>query len=103
MRPGDKFKATGERRRYTVMAADNRFAIAVKPFAAQKTYLYTITDLERGVRGPCNLVFGPPSELNTTVGAFEALIMLKNGEMEVSGRRYKPLEPEEINQLTDQS
>jgi glycine betaine/choline ABC-type transport system substrate-binding protein len=99
MKPGDKFKAAGERRRYTVMAADNRFAIAVKPFAAKKTYLYTITDLELGVRGPCNLIFGPPNELNTTWGAFEALIMLKSGEMAVSGRRYKPLEPEEIEQL----
>lgn len=99
MRPGDKFKATGERRRYTVMAADSRFAIAVKPFAAQKTYLYTITDLEKGVRGRCDLIFGPPGDLSTTVGAFEALIMLKNGDMAVSGRRYKPLEPEEIEQL----
>jgi hypothetical protein len=103
MRPGDKFKAVGERRRYTVMAADNRFTIAVKPFAARKTYLYTITDLKRGVRGRCDLIFGPPGDLNTTVGAFEALIMLKNGDMAVSGRRYKPLEPEEISQLTDQS
>jgi len=103
MRPGDKFKAVGERRRYTVMAADSRFAIAVKPFAARKTYLYTIMDLERGVRGRCDLIFGPPADLSTTVGAFEALTMLKNGEMGVSGRRNKPLEPEEIKQLTDQS
>jgi glycine betaine/choline ABC-type transport system substrate-binding protein len=99
MRPGEKFKATGERRRYTVMAADSRFAIAVKPFAAQKTYLYTITDLERGVRGRCDLIFGLPADLSTTEGAAEALIMLKNGEMGVSSRRNKPLEPEEIEQL----
>lgn len=99
MQPGDKFKAAGERRRYTVMAADKRFVIAVKPFAALKTYLYTIADLERGVRGPCNLIFGPPADLSTEDGAMEAMAMLIVGDMAVSGRRYKPLEPEEIEQL----
>jgi hypothetical protein len=99
MRPGDKFKATGERHRYTVMAADERFTIAVKPFAAQKTYLYTIADLERGIRGRCDLIFGTPEDLSTTAGAWTALAMLKNGEMGVSSRSYKPLEPEEIEQL----
>lgn len=51
-KPGDKFKANNERNRYTVMAADDRFAIMTKPFAAQKTYIYTITDVQRGVASP---------------------------------------------------
>jgi glycine betaine/choline ABC-type transport system substrate-binding protein len=99
MQRGDKFKAVGERRRYTVMAADDRFVIAVKPFAALKTYLYTIADREKGVRGPCNLIFGVPSDFSTSEGADKALALLAAGEMEVSGRRYKPLEPEEVEQL----
>ena len=68
MKPGDKFKADGERLRYTVIAADDRFAIMTKPFAPKKTYIYTITDLRRGIRGSCNMIFGPPFDFNTLTG-----------------------------------
>lgn len=64
-----KVKFDAERQRYTVMAANERFAILTKPFNAQKTYLYTITDLKRGVRGPCNLIFGLPCDVDTLAGA----------------------------------
>ena len=94
-----KVKFEGERQRYMVMARNERFAIMVKPFNARKTYLYTITDLERGVRGPCNLIFGPASDLNTPEGAAEAFAMIEAGEMEVSFRRRKELLPSEICQL----
>lgn len=100
LKPGDKFKADRERNRYTVMAADERFAIMTKPFAPKKTYIYTITDLERGVRGPCDLIFGPLSELDTPTGAAEALAMLQKGEMSVSRRRDLSLTDAERSQLT---
>lgn len=90
---------TGERQRYTVQAADTRFAIMTKPFNAKKTYLYTITDLERGVRRPCNLIFGLPCHVNSPAGAREALAMLECGEMAVTHRRDKALTAEEIRQL----
>lgn len=99
MKPGDKFKADRERNRYTVMAADERFAIMTKPFAPNKTYIYTISDLERGVRGPCDLIFGPPHELNTPDGAEAALAMLQSGEMGISRRRDVSLSDAEISQL----
>jgi hypothetical protein len=99
MQPGTKIKMTGEQRRYTVAAADARFAILVKPFSARKTYLYTITDLERKVRGRCDLIFGPPAALDTPEGAAEAMAMLQAGEMGVSHRRCVPLTAEEIEQL----
>lgn len=57
---GSKIRMDGERQAYTVQAANDRFAIMTKPFNAKRTYLYTITDLDRKVRGPCNLIFGPP-------------------------------------------
>lgn len=99
MQPGTKIKMTGERCRYTVMASSRRWAVLTKPFNAKRTYLYTIVDLERKVRGPCDLIFGPPAELNTGEGAAYAMAMLHSGGMGVSGRRNKPLTEEELGQL----
>jgi len=96
-----KIKFEGEKQRYTVRAFNERFAIMTKPFNAKRTYLYTITDLQRSVRGPCNMIFGLPCDVNTPEGAAEALALLISGEMEVSWRRHRhlELEPSEIEQL----
>lgn len=51
---GDKIKFKSEKQRYTIMACDERFIIAQKPFNARKTFLYTIIDLEDCVRGSDN-------------------------------------------------
>lgn len=91
-----KVRLNGERQRYTIMAHDDRFFIMTKPFNARKTYLYTIADLERGVRGPCNLIFGLPCDVNTPAGATEALGKIRAGEFEVSSRRCVDLSPPEI-------
>lgn len=94
-----KIKMDGERQRYTVMARNDRFVIMTKPFNAQRTYLYTIADLQRGVRGPCNLIFGLPCDVNTRDGAVEALKKIEDGEMEVSFRRCVDLSGNEIAAL----
>ncbi len=98
LRRGDKFKCDNERRKYTVQAADARFVIATKPSFG--TYIYTITDLDRGVRGACNSIFGPPSNLSTEDGAAEALRLLQSGSMEVSSRNFAALTTAERKQLT---
>lgn len=98
---GTKIKMDGERQAYTVQAANDRFAIMTKPFNARRTYLYCITDLERGVRGPCNLIFGLPCHVNSPAGADEALAMIEAGEMEVTFRRHKDLTPDELKQLSN--
>lgn len=51
-----------EKRPYTVQARSDRYLICTKPFAAQRTVLYTIIDLQEGVRGPENLIFGMGAE-----------------------------------------
>lgn len=96
-----KIKMTSEKQRYTVQAYDSRFAVMTKPFNAQKTYLYSISDLEMGIRGPCNFIFGLPFEegLNTPDGAEMALSMLQSGEMSVSRRHNRDLTDDEIAQL----
>lgn len=96
---GSKIRIDGERQRYTVQAANDRFAIMTKPFNARRTYLYTITDLERGVRGPCDLIFGLPHHVNSPEGAAEALAMIERGEFEVTHRHDKDLTAAEIEQL----
>lgn len=96
---GSKIKMDGERLRYTVQAANDRFAIMTKPFNARRTYLYTITDLQRGVRGPCNLIFGLPHHVNDPAGAAEALAMMERGEFEVTHRHDKDLTAAELKQL----
>lgn len=89
LKVGDKFKFESEKQRYTVQAVNDRFAIMTKPLNVLKTYLYTITDRKRGVRGPCNLIFGVPywMDLSTREGAAEALAWIERGEMEVSFRK----------------
>lgn len=59
---GDKIKFKEEKQRYTVQAADKRFLVCTKPFNARKTVLYTVVDLEEGIRGIENLVFGAGAE-----------------------------------------
>lgn len=105
----EKIKMVGEKQRYKIQARSNRFVILTKPFNARKTYLYSIVDLERKVRGRDNLVFGfcyidkkgeISQDYNCKEGAEEAIKLLESGEMEVSYRHYKNLEPEEIEQLS---
>lgn len=95
-----KVRLDGERQRYTVQARNDRFVIMTKPFNAQHTYLYTIADLQRGVRGPCNLIFGLPCDVNTLAGATEALGWIERGEMEVSHRRCVTLTESDVAAIT---
>jgi hypothetical protein len=98
-KPGSKIKFEDERQRYTVMAQDERFAILVKPFNARRTYLYTIVDLARGVRGRCNRIFGIPHDVSTPAGAAEVLKELQDGTLEVSRRHCESLRPMETISL----
>lgn len=94
-----KVKFEGERQRYTVMAHNDHFFIMTKPFNARRTYLYTIADLKRGVRGPCNLIFGLPCDVDTPEGAAEVLSEIEDGRLEVSFRRCVDLQPSEASAL----
>jgi hypothetical protein len=96
---GDKVKFCSEKQRYTLQARNERFFILTKPFNAKKTYLYTIVDNERVIRGPCNLIFGLPEHCNTPEGAEVCLNWLDGftdeygqyNYMEVSGRKNRRL------------
>lgn len=107
---GDKVKFDAEKQRYTVQARDDRFVILTKPFNARQTYLYTIADLEKGIRGACNLIFGPPKDCDTPHGGEVCLKWLRGfqdefgwNEMSISDRNQVPLSQAEIDQLKGKS
>lgn len=99
MNIGDKVKFEGETHRYTVQAFDDNFVILTKPFNARKTFLYTIVDRRRNVRGPCNLIFGMPDKLDNPLIAAQSLGELQRGEMEVSHRYCIPIYQSELDQM----
>lgn len=54
-----RVKFVEEKYAYTIVAANARYWICVKPFNLRKTYLYTIVDVVKKRRGPDNMIFGP--------------------------------------------
>ena len=89
---GAKVKFAGEKRRYTVRAANERFAVCTKP--AFGSVMYTIVDLHRGVRGVDNLIFGHGWETDEECSS--GLADLASGETEVSHRNCVPLDIEDV-------
>lgn len=71
---GSKIKFKSEKQRYTVMAHDARFVIAIKPFNLKKTYIYTIIDLKDKKRSSDN--YYCRFDYNSTIECNEALKML---------------------------
>lgn len=59
---GQKIYFAEEKRPYTVRACDGRFFICTKPYNLRKdTVLYTIVDLQEGIRGTDGYSIGPYS------------------------------------------
>lgn len=75
----------GQKRRFTVMARDERFVILSKFFIKDKS-IYTIVDLKEQWMGPDNLVF-EAYDFTTTLEAEKVLGDLETGEIEISTRR----------------
>lgn len=78
--PGQRIKFAEEKQSYKIVAANERFLICTKPFNAQKTFLYTIVDLEDRRRGPDDKVFGPAYDYNDPAEANKALADLSSDQ-----------------------
>lgn len=87
---GCKIKFKTEKRPYTIRASNDRFAICTKPFFLKNTVIYTIIDLQRGVRGTEGTVFCMGFESDQDCN--EALERLTTGETQVSQRNFVLLE-----------
>jgi hypothetical protein len=92
---GQKIKFRAEKQRYTVQAANPRYAVCTKPFNCRRTVLYTVIDLENKIRGTENLIFGAGVE--TREACLEMLVRLVGGETEVSRRNWVPLDIESVD------
>jgi len=88
MDKGDKIRFKEEKQSYTVRAVGDTYAVCTKPFNARKTVLYTIVDLQSGIRGTENLIFGFGAE--TDGQCDEMLKRLESGETEISHRNRIP-------------
>ena len=89
LKPGDPVYVNNEKRPYRVKCRDDRYIICTKPYNPQRTVMYFIIDLERGVRGPDNMVFC--SGYETQEQCEERLKELQTGWIEVSYRRCVPI------------
>lgn len=90
---GDKIKFKSEKRRYTVVGTTDRYVVCTKPFAARRTYIYTIVDFLEKERGPDHWLFGKyfhddPDDVKL------CLEELESGECKLSPRRSIPLDLE---------
>lgn len=94
LKVGDKIKFISEKQRYTIQGKTDRYIVCTKPFNARKTYLYSVIDLERYVRGRVSLIFGLINDVNTPNKAAECLKDLESGEYEVSHRHCIKLDVE---------
>lgn len=88
---GEKIRFSDERQRYTVQAANKRYAICTKPFNAKRTVLYTIIDFQELIRGTEGLVFGLGAE--TREQCEQMLQRLTSGETAISFRNRVSLTP----------
>jgi len=84
LKPGDPVFVPNEVRPYRVKCRDERYIICTKPYNPMHTVMYFIIDLERGVRGPDNMVFC--SGYETQEQCEERLKELQEGRIEVSYR-----------------
>lgn len=93
---GSKIKFAKNKKRFTVMAHSKNFTICTQPlnqitrlgkrkYKHTKTYLYTIIDWGRKVRGPDDLIFGSFWAYDTLRGAGRNLAALERGLRERKG------------------
>jgi hypothetical protein len=84
---GQRVRFSTEKQAYTVRAVskDGRYVICTKPFNARRTVLYTVLDLELGVRGRDNY-YGLGYETDEAVA--HALEMFEDSDAEVSSRSW---------------
>lgn len=87
---GDRVRFRGEKQaRFKVRARGERFVILTKPFNARQTCIYTVIDVEQGIRGTDNyggLGYETPEEIA------EAMAMLDGGEARISVRNNVSLD-----------
>lgn len=91
---GDRVRFRGERQaRFKVQARGDRFVILTKPFNARHCCIYTVIDLEQGIRGTDDYGgLGYESEQEIA----EAMAMFDSGDAGVSYRNNVSLDIRDV-------
>ena len=92
---GDKIKFAGQKQRYTIRACNERYLVCTKPFNARKTYLYTMVDLQEGIRGTDGYAIAC-YDYRIPSHARMYLKDLHKGKVEISHRNRVELKIEEL-------
>lgn len=82
---GDKIRFIEEKNPYTIRACNDRYLICTKPFNLQHTVLYSIVDLQEGIRGTNWWVFNVYEYMDAE-DCKKCLDDLISGECEISHR-----------------
>lgn len=94
VRAGDRIRFAEDKQKYTVKARSERYLVCTKPFNLKRTVIYTVIDIERGVRGTEDLIFGMGAE--TREECEEMISRLESGESGVSYRNVVPLKINDV-------
>jgi hypothetical protein len=87
---GARLRFANERGTYRVRCISERYAICTRPHNPLRTVIYSIIDIERGIRGPHNLVLNV-YDFRKDDGCEECLKDLIDGKIEVSSRNHVDL------------
>jgi hypothetical protein len=100
---GDLIKFKSEKQRYRIRACDERFIIATKPYNPKRTFLYTIIDLEKEIRGAdnwyCKFNYVNEKEAEKCLPLLHLDPLKNHGSVEISHRRSMKLDLERIDSV----
>jgi hypothetical protein len=97
---GDRVRFRGEKQaRFKVRARGSRFVILTKPFNARQTCIYTVIDVEQGIRGTDN--YGGLG-YDTSEEIAEAVDLFNRGEARVSVRNNVSLDIRDVKKAKPQ-
>jgi hypothetical protein len=108
MKVGDKIKFINEKKRYTVRACDERYAVCTYPlnmirrvrggYKHEKTVMYCVIDFKKNIRGTENLIFGMGAESDEDCTDMLARFNEEDGS-EISHRNFRELDIESVTPL----
>lgn len=83
---GDRFRAGKRLWIVQAIGASGRYMAVTRPFAARRTFLYSVVDLVAGVRGVDNSI-GNSLGYETREECERAIALFESGKFSFSGRR----------------
>lgn len=93
---GQRIRFQEEKQAYTIQARSERYLVCTKPFNPRKTVLYTIVDLENGIRGTENIWGSGFMDVKSCEEAIDRLEGRGTFHSQVSNRNWIHLRVDEV-------